>query len=295
MKKPIQMKTKILYTTSLFFLITSCKNSGTENTQTKAIHDEHAAHMSVEPDESLSLSKLIQSPRHHEWVTLEVDGRELYNFVVYPEKEEATQAVIVIHENRGLNDWARSFADELAAEGYLVIAPDLLSNATPGVPKTTDYSSTDAARTALYNLKADQITRDLNAVFVYIKNVPSSNGKVSVVGFCWGGSQSFRYATNNPNIEKAFVFYGTAPKEAEELRKIKTPVYGFYGGNDNRVNATIDVTKSVMEESGLTYDYVIYPGAGHAFMRSGADPQGSEENKKAYIQAKKRLLELLNH
>lgn len=289
------MKTKILYAASLIFLITSCKNSGTETTQTKATHDEHAAHMSVEPDESLFLSKLNQSPRHHEWVTLEVDGRELYNFVVYPEKEQATQAVIVIHENRGLNDWARSFADELAAEGYLVIAPDLLSNATPGVPKTTDYSSTDAARNALYNLNADQITRDLNAVFEYIKNVPSSNGKVSVVGFFWGGSQSFRYATNNPNLEKAFVFYGTAPNEAEELRKIKTPVYGFYGGNDNRVNATIDATKSVMEESGLTYDYVIYPGAGHAFMRSGADPEGSEENKKAYTEAKKRLVELLNH
>lgn len=288
------MKIKVLYLSLCLLFIISCKNTGETSSPSSSIHDEHAGHMTAEPDESYFLTKLNQSPRHHEWVTLEVDGRELYNFVVYPEKEGTTPAVILLHENRGLNDWARSFADELAAEGFLVIAPDLLSNATPGVPKTTDYSSTDAARTALYALDAEQITRDLNAVFNYMKNTPSSNGKVSVVGFCWGGSQSFKYTTNNPNLEKAFVFYGTAPQEADALKKIKAPVYGFYGGNDNRVNATIEATKGVMDEAGLTYEYVIYPGAGHAFMRSGADPEGSEENKKAYTEAKKKLIELLN-
>lgn len=288
------MNTKVLTLLLAVITVTSCKNNNPTDSSSITSEDAHAHHLTNEPDENHFLQRLNQSPRHHEWITLEVDGRELYNFVVYPEKAQPTQAVIVIHENRGLNDWARSFADELASEGFLVIAPDLLSNATPGVPKTTDYSSTDAARTALYGLDANQITRDLNAVYQYIKTAPSSNGTVSVAGFCWGGSQSFRYATNNADLKNAFVFYGTAPQNAEELKRIKAPVYGFYGGNDNRVNATIDATKAVMEEAGLVYDYVIYPGAGHAFMRSGADPEGSPENKTAYTEAKKRLIQILN-
>ncbi|MBU2526004.1 MAG: dienelactone hydrolase family protein [Bacteroidetes bacterium] len=286
------MKNISFYLIGLLFVLVSCKNQDKDKTIEN--EDIHAHHVMAEESDNLFLQKLNSSPRHHEWVTLEVGGRELYNFVVYPEKSGDTPAVILIHENRGLNDWARSFADELAAEGFLVIAPDLLSNAVPGVPKTTDFSSTDAAREALYGLKPDQITEDLNAVFEYIKKAPSSNCKVSVIGFCWGGSQSFRYATNNPNLEKSFVFYGTAPQEATDIKKIQIPVYGFYGGNDNRVNATIDPTKAIMDEAGLTYEYVIYPGAGHAFMRSGASADGSPENKNAYQQAKKRLIELLN-
>lgn len=272
-------------------LLTGCKNQETQNEITV---DEHANHMAMSMHEANEFeTKLSDSPRHQEWVTLEVNGRTLHSFVVYPESSKNTPAVIVIHENRGLNDWARSFADELAAKGYLVIAPDLLSNAVLGIERTTDFPNTDAARDALYKLDPDKITADLNAVYAYIKKAPSSNGKVSVVGFCWGGSQSFRYATNNPNLEKAFVFYGTAPENADDLKKIKIPVYGFYGGNDNRVNATIEKTQAVMKEAGLTYEYEIYDGAGHAFMRSGAASDGDEANKKAYQQGFERLLDLL--
>lgn len=236
---------------------------------------------------------LSESPRHHEWVDLAREEGTFKAFVVYPEAAEATDAVVVIHENRGLNDWARSFADELAGRGFLVIAPDLISNTVEGFERTTDFPNSDVAREAIYALNADQVTRDLNTTYEYIKDLPASTGTVSVIGFCWGGSQSFRYATNNPNLARALVFYGTAPEDKTELLNINCPVYGFYGGDDNRVNATIQSTEAAMKEYGHTYEYEIYEGAGHAFMRRGAQPDAEEPNKEAHEAAWDRLLGLL--
>ena len=240
-----------------------------------------------------AIEELSESPRHHEWVTLSHGDREYQAFVVYPETDEKTKSVIVIHENRGLNDWARLFADKLAEKGYLVIAPDLISNTQEGKRRTTDFENPDAARDAIYALDPDQVTADLDAAYNYIKNDASSTGEVAVAGFCWGGSQTFRYATNNQDITSAHVFYGTAPDDAEALAKIKAPVYGYYGGNDNRVNSTIEQTEKYMKAANKVFDYEIYEGAGHAFMRSGHQPDGDEANKKAHDAAWKRLLELL--
>ncbi|NNF83240.1 MAG: dienelactone hydrolase family protein, partial [Flavobacteriaceae bacterium] len=221
--------------------------------------------------ESSASDQLSDSVRHHEWIDLErVDGTICKAFVVYPESSGPTKSVIVIHENRGLNDWAREFADELAGKGFLVIAPDLISNTVEGIEKTTDFENTDKARDALYELDPDMVTADLNAAFNYIKNDKASTGEVSVVGFCWGGSQSFRYATNNPDLGEAIVFYGTAPKEDEVYASINTPVYGFYGGDDNRVNSTLPDTETFMTNAGKSFEHVIYEGAGHAFMRRGS-------------------------
>jgi carboxymethylenebutenolidase len=240
------------------------------------------------------IDKLSHSPRHHEWTDLKrADGSICKAFVVYPESDEPTKAVIVIHENRGLNDWARSFADALASKGYLVIAPDLISNTVEGIEKTTDFENTDKAREAIYALNQENVTFDLNSAYNFIKSDKSSTGDISVVGFCWGGSQSFRYATNNTNLKEAFVFYGTAPKEPEVYVNINTPVYGFYGGNDNRVNATINSTDSLMQLNDNVYEYEIYDGAGHAFMRRGSQPDGDQANKKAHDLAWDRLLKLL--
>ncbi|MAZ29648.1 MAG: carboxymethylenebutenolidase [Cytophagaceae bacterium] len=236
---------------------------------------------------------LDASPRHQEWVTLESNGRELYTFVVYPEKADKAKTVIAIHENRGLNDWARYFADQLAAKGYIVLAPDLLSNAADGIKKTTDYKNSDAARDGIYELKPDAVTQDLDAVFTYAQKMDAATGEVAVVGFCWGGSQTFRYATNNPDITEANVFYGTAPEDAEAIKKIKAPVYGYYGGDDNRVNSTIAKTDSIMKKAGLIYETVIYEGAGHAFMRRGAEADSDAANKKAHDAAWVRLLDKL--
>ena len=239
---------------------------------------------------------LSGSPRHHEWIDLKrEDGTICKAFVAYPESKEPTKSVIVIHENRGLNDWARSFADELAANGYLVIAPDLISNTVDGIEKTTDFENTDKAREAIYALNQDNVTYDLNAAFNYIKSDKASTGEVSVVGFCWGGSQSFRYATNNSELKEALVFYGTAPKDTKVYSNIETPVYGFYGGNDNRVNATIKATDSLMKINNKVYEHETYAGAGHAFMRRGSLADADEANKAAHDKSWKRLLKLLKN
>jgi carboxymethylenebutenolidase len=241
-----------------------------------------------------AVKQLEYSPRHHEWVELESGNRKISCFLAYAEFYKNTQAVILIHENRGLNDWARSAADQLAALGYLVIAPDLLSDFEEGKHTTSDFANSDDARTALYKLDPDQITRDLDVVYEYVKNLPSSNGEVSVLGFCWGGSQSFRYATNNPNLKAALVFYGNGPTDEESLAHIQCPVYGFYGEDDQRVNATIEPTAALMAKTGKKYEYVIYKGAGHAFMRRGDDPAEPEKaNKKARKAAWKRVTKIL--
>jgi len=238
--------------------------------------------------------QLEDSPRHQEWIQIDNNGKTIHCFVVYPEVNESVDVVISIHENRGLNDWARSFADQLAGQGFLVIAPDLLSSFSDDYDKTSDFPSSDEARKGIYALDADQVTSDLNAVFDYAKKMKAGNGEVSVVGFCWGGSQSFRYATNNPDLRMAGVFYGTAPKDKSELKSIQCPVYGFYGGDDQRVNATIPETKEAMAEYGNTYETEIYEGAGHAFMRRGDDPNGDQPNVDARNQSWERLVKLLS-
>jgi carboxymethylenebutenolidase len=243
--------------------------------------------------QEFALEELHNSPRHHEWVEVPADGRTVYSFVAYPETDAPTPAVIVIHENRGLTDWVRSFADQVAAAGYLAIAPDLLSGFDADHQRTSDFASSDAARDALYQLDPDQITSDLQAVQSYIADVPASNGTVVVMGFCWGGSQTFRYATNASDLAAAMVFYGSPPDDGYEA--ITAPVYGFYGEDDERINATISATAERMAALDKTYDYEIYDGAGHAFMRRGDDPDGSEANQQARDAAWERLEGLLEH
>ena len=153
-----------------------------------------------------------------------------------------------------MNDWARLFADKLAAEGYLVIAPDLISNTQEGKKRTTDFENPDAARDAIYSLDPEQVTADLDAAFEAIKNDASSTGEVAIVGFCWGGSQTFRYATTNKNISSAHVFYGTAPENAEAFSEISAPLYGYYGGNDNLVNSTIEQTEKFLKTAVKIYE-----------------------------------------
>jgi len=231
--------------------------------------------------QDFALEQLEESPRHHEWVEVTDGDRTIHNFVVYPEVSENAMAVIVIHENRGLTDWVRSFADQLAAEGYIAIAPDLLSNFDEDHQKTSDFESSDAARNALYELDQDLITQDLKAVQDYVTQLPAANGNVVVAGFCWGGSQTFRYATNADGLSAALVFYGSAPTDGEQISKISTPVYGFYGGNDQRINSTIPQTSELMQEYDKEYIYNIYEGAGHGYMRTGDAPDASQANKTA--------------
>lgn len=243
--------------------------------------------------QNLALKQLENSPRHHEWVKVENADRDVKCFVAYPEISEKATVVIVIHENRGLTDWVRSFSDKLAAKGYIAVAPDLLSEFNDEYASTADFPNPDAARNAIYELPPDQVKFDLMVVQDYAEKIPAGNGKTVVAGFCWGGSQSFRMATYNSDIKAALVFYGSAP-EKEKIKNISAPVYGFYGGNDERINSGIPETEQQMRADGKKYNYFIYPGAGHAFMRSGSDPSGSPENIKARDEAWERMLEVLS-
>lgn len=225
-----------------------------------------------------ALNQLQESPRHQEWVQVTDGERTIHSFVVYPEVSDNTLAVIVIHENRGLTDWVRSFADQIAAAGYIAIAPDLLSDFDEDHRRTSDFENEDAARDALYQLDPLRITQDLLAVQEYVLNRPAANGRVVVAGFCWGGSQSFRFATNSPDLEAALVFYGSATTDEEKIAQIESPVYGFYGGNDQRINATIPETEALMDQQGKYFEYRIYDGAGHGYMRTGDDPTGADAN-----------------
>lgn len=245
----------------------------------------------AQPSDAL---RLEESPRHHEWVQVPAgEGRTVRSYVAYPESAGKTLAVIVIHENRGLTDWVRSFADQVAAAGYLAVAPDLLSGFDAEHAHTGEFASSDAAREAIYQLDAGQVTKDLLAVQDYAQELPAANGKTVVAGFCWGGSRSFRFATHAPDLAAALVFYGTGPDDPERIQAISAPVYGFYGEKDERVNATIPRSRELMAEHGKTYEVEVYDGAGHAFMRQGDQPDASTEVRAARDAAWERIERIL--
>jgi carboxymethylenebutenolidase len=214
--------------------------------------------------------RLESSPRHHEWVDIAAPGnRKVRTWVVYPEVNHPATTVIVIHENKGLTDWVRGVADQLAEAGYIAVAPDLLSGTGPGGGGTAEFGSEQNATQGIYKLKQPQVTADLDAVYDYAKKIPAGNKVVAVGGFCWGGGQTFAYATHNPKIAAAFVFYGPAPRDEGAYDNIAAPVYGFYGGNDFRISGDVPNVEKRMKELGKKYDPVIYKGAGHGFMRQG--------------------------
>jgi carboxymethylenebutenolidase len=236
-------------------------------------------------------ARVEKSPRHREWVSIKHDGRTVETFVVYPESKNKTPVVLIIHEIFGHTDWVQDLADQVAEAGYIAVAPDLLSGKGPNGGRSTSFTQEQAIE-AVHNLNSDEITADLNAAADYALNLPAADGKLFVAGFCWGGGQSFRFATNRSDLNAAFVFYGPPP-EKDAIARIKAPVYGFYGGNDERIGATIPDTREQMKAAGKTYEPVIYDGAGHGFMRAGEAPDASEANKKAREDAWKRWKELL--
>ncbi|HEX5399312.1 MAG TPA: dienelactone hydrolase family protein [Verrucomicrobiae bacterium] len=238
-------------------------------------------------------SRLQQSPRHREWVKIKHDSREVQCFVVYPEVSNKATAIVLVHEIFGLTDWACEMADELAAQGYIVIAPDLLTgSATNGGGTEELIKQGGNVGKAIMDLPPEQITADLTAAADYAAKLPACNGKVVVAGFCWGGGQAFRFATNDRNLKAAFVFYGTPPS-ADDMAKITCPVYGFYGGNDARVTSTVPATTGQMKAADKTYEPVTYDGAGHGFMRAGEAPDANAANKTARDEAFQRILNLL--
>lgn len=235
-------------------------------------------------------ANLEKSPRHLEWITVKHDKREVKCFIAYPEVKNKATAVVIVHEIFGLSDWIRNLADELAAAGFIAIAPDLLSDGGAG---TGAYKSVDDLRKAVSALDVTQVVADLNSTADFVAKLPAANGKIAATGYCWGGTKAWAFANANEKLKGTFVFYGTGPSQNEEVAKIKAPVYGFYGENDARVNATINATKSLMAKNKKTFKPVIYEGAGHGFMRAGEAPEASPKDKEARQAAWQRFTEEL--
>ncbi len=236
--------------------------------------------------------KLDKSPRHREWVSIKYSDRTVQAFVVYPEVKDKAPVVLVIHEIFGLSNWARSMADDIAAAGYIAIAPDLLSGFGPKGGGSSDFPDQDAAVKAVSMLNPATVMADLDATADYAKKLPAANGKLAVVGFCWGGGKSFAFATQRKDLSAAFVFYGTPP-DTKAMAKITAPVYGFYAGNDSRIGATVPGTVDAMKAAGKTYEPVTYQGAGHGFMRAGEAPDAKPADAKARKEGLARLEKLL--
>jgi carboxymethylenebutenolidase len=237
-------------------------------------------------------ARLDASPRHHEYVTLKHGASNVQAFVVYPEAREKTPVVVLIHEIFGLTDWAKEMSDELAGQGFIVIAPDLLSGLGPNGGGSNEFPSQDAAVKAVSGLDPAGVLADLDAAADWGRHTPAGDGKIAVVGFCWGGGKSFAFAAHRSDLSAAFVFYGPGPAD---VSSVSAPVYGFYGGNDARIGATVPDTTSAMKAAGKLYEPVTYEGAGHGFMRAGEDPSNANPgNKTAREQGFERLVKLLH-
>jgi carboxymethylenebutenolidase len=243
------------------------------------------------PAQDWAKARLEASPRHREYVTLKHDNRTVQALVVYPEVKSKASVVILIHEIFGLSDWAKEMADELAAQGFIVIAPDLLSGYGPNGGGSDGFANGDERVKAVSGLDPTGVLADLDAAADYGKKLPAANGKIAVAGFCWGGSKSFAFAAHRKDLSAAFVFYGTGP---DDVSTVTAPVYGFYAGNDARVGATVPTTAAAMKAAGKFYDPETYDGAGHGFMRAGEDPSNTNPaNKTARGLAFARLVKLL--
>jgi len=232
------------------------------------------------PDADQAKRALSKSPRHGEWVDIKLpDGGKLVTWVVYPETKTKAGAVIVIHEIFGLTEWVRGVADQLAKEGFIALAPDLLSGMGPNGGGTESLGD-DVTKT-IRNLTPGMVAARLNVVRDYALKLPAANGKSGSIGFCWGGSSSFAYAVAQPKLDAAVVYYGTSPSDAADYAKIGAPVLGLYGGDDARVNATIPTAEAELKKLGKRYTSHVYDGAGHGFLRQqlgrdGANMKASE-------------------
>jgi carboxymethylenebutenolidase len=225
------------------------------------------------PDAAGAPSRLGSSPRHGEWVTIRTgDGDSLRTWVVYPERSTKAPVVIVVHEVYGLSSWVRSVADQLAADGFIAIAPDLLT--MKNLPNVPDSVLAPLAVAAIRTLDPVWVQRQLDAVAQYGMSLPAAQKKYGIVGFCWGGGVSFAHAVHSPSLGASVVYYGVSPPTAS-LDSVRAPVLGLYGGSDARVDATIPPADSALRALGRTYTHTIYPGAGHGFLRQQTGMDGA--------------------
>ena len=251
-----------------------------------------SAPASLPASEASAKQVLETSPRHGEWADVKMPdgGTPIRTWIVYPERKDKAPVVLLVHEIFGLTPWIRAVADQLAKDGFIAVAPDLLSGKGPGGGGTEATSSRDEVVGLVRALKPEEVKARLDAVRAHALALPAASGKSATIGFCWGGGQSFAYATVQPALDAAVVYYGTSPETAQ-LASIKAPVLGLYGGDDARVNTTIEPASAEMKKLGRTYETEIYAGAGHGFLRDQEGREGA--NRKAAEQAWPRTVAFL--
>jgi carboxymethylenebutenolidase len=218
-------------------------------------------------------ARIAASPRHGEWAMIRAGNDSIRAWVVYPERGDPAPVVLVVHEIFGLSHWIRAVADQLAADGFIAIAPDLLT--MKGLPADAE-GETDgaAARTAIRTLEGADVHRHLKAVADWGMKLPAAKPAYGVVGFCWGGSASFAHAVESPELGAAVVYYGGSP-ETPELARIRAPVLGLYGGDDARVNASVPPADSAMKALNKPFAPHTFDGAGHGFLRQQTGQEGA--------------------
>jgi carboxymethylenebutenolidase len=228
-------------------------------------------------------TRLQNSPRHAEWAMIPTapgSKDSIAAWVVFPERRDNAPVVVVVHEIFGLSSWVRGVADQLAADGFIAIAPDLLSIERGGA--TTDSMAFADARAMISRVTPDKMNAMVAAVGQYGMNLPAARKAYGIVGYCWGGSASFNHAVfNAPGLKASVVYYGSSPS-AEDIAKVRIPVLGLYAENDQRVNATIGRADSTMKAINGTFEQRTYTGAGHGFLRAQDQPANLEASRRAW-------------
>ena len=246
---------------------------------------------SLPPAAEQAKDALNASPRHGEFVDVPMaGGPALKTWISYPERKDKAGVVIVIQEVFGLTDWLRGVADQLAKEGFIAVAPDMVSGFGPNGGGTDSVGSRDDVVALVRKITPAEAVRRLNAVRDFALKIPAGNGRIATVGFCWGGGQSFAYAGVQPTLAAAVVFYGVSPDPAV-IDVIQAPVLGHYGGDDERVDATVPPAEAQMKKLGKSFEAHTYAGAGHGFLRDQTGRDGA--NMKATEQAWPRTISFL--
>jgi carboxymethylenebutenolidase len=225
-------------------------------------------------------STLVHSTLRKEFVDLPVGDIKLHTWIEYPQGDGKAPVVIVMQHGPGMDDWQRSLADQLALQGFIAVAADLYSGLGPNGGNFDSFDGSDAAMRASAKLTPDEAIRRYKAAYDYGVKLPRASGKVATLGFCIGGTYSFRFAGEVPEINAAVVFYGTQPSE-EVMAKIKAPVLGFYGEDDARVTSTVEPTVSAMKRLGKSYEPHIYPHGTHGFLEYqdlGGNPDAATDS-----------------
>jgi carboxymethylenebutenolidase len=231
--------------------------------------------LSIPAGASTVAERLAKSPRHGEFVMIRTGPSDSVRaWVVYPERSTKAPVVVVVHEIFGLSTWVRGVADQLAADGFIAIAPDLLTGKVPPLPGS-DTVASSAATEAIRSLRPEDVQRQIAAAGQYGMALPAAEKHYGVVGFCWGGGVSFQSAVESPGGQgAAVVYYGTSPATAS-LARVKVPVLGLYGGEDARVGATVPPADSAMKALGKRFEPHTFAGAGHGFLRQQDGQNGA--------------------